>query len=178
MQKKVNIEKAIRRKYPEQVVLVTTVKPNGGTNVMAVGWVAIASSEPLMFMLGIDDGAFTYELIRKNREFVVAFPHDGMAAEVLFAGSRHGHDCDKISKCGIKVSKAAKIKAPLLTDAVANFECKLVDIYRPGDCPLVIGRVIAAHENVRAGLKRLYTVAPGHKLSGVKPAIVKIKKNG
>ena len=168
MQKKSNISKALKRKYPEQVVLVTTKKPDGGANVMAVGWVAIASGEPLMFMLGIDDGAYTHELIKKTKEFVVAFPNEKMAKEVLFVGTRHGRNCDKIAQSGLRVQKADKVKAPLLADAVANFECKLVDIYRPGDCPLIIGKVLAAHENVRPEVKRLYTVAAGYKMAGVR----------
>jgi flavin reductase (DIM6/NTAB) family NADH-FMN oxidoreductase RutF len=57
----------------------------------------------------------------------------------------------------------------LIADAVANFECKLDNIYQPGDCPLVVGKVIAAHENKDAKIKRLYTVDAGYKLSGVRP---------
>lgn len=169
MQKKISISKAIARKYPEQVVLVTTAKPKGGANVMAVGWVAIASSEPLMFVLAIDDGAYTYELIKKTKEFVVAFPNEDMAKEVLLAGSKHGHGCDKMTESGLQTQSASSVKAPLIADAVANFECKLVDIYQPGDCPLIIGKVVAGHENIKAGIKRLYTVGSGHKLSGIRP---------
>jgi len=169
MQKKANISRALKRKYPEQVVLVTTRSAQGKANVMAVGWVALASSDPVMFAIGIDDQAHTYELIRKTREFVIAFPNEKMARETLLAGTKHGHDRDKISESGLKIQKPAKVKAPLLADAVANFECKLVDIYRPGDCPLVVGKVVAAHENRNAQLKRLYTVGAGYKMSGVRP---------
>jgi flavin reductase (DIM6/NTAB) family NADH-FMN oxidoreductase RutF len=31
---------------------------------------------------------------------------------------------------------------------VANSECRLVQIIKPGDCPLVIGKVEAAHAHV------------------------------
>lgn len=169
MQKKTNIQKALNRKYPEQIVLVTTRKPAGGANAMAVGWVAIASEEPCMFALGIDDGAYTYELIRKTKEFVIAFPNEKMAREVLFVGTRHGRNRDKIAECGLQLQASEKVKAPLIADAVANFECRLVDIYRPGDCPLIIGKVVAASENIKADLRRLYTVGTGYKMTGVRP---------
>lgn len=169
MQKKVNIQKALKRKYPEQIVLVTTRKPEGGANVMAVGWVAIASEEPLMFVLGIDGGAYTHELIKKTKEFVVAFPNEKMAKEVLFAGTRHGQNCDKIAGSGLRIQKADKVKAPLIADAVANFECKLVAIYQPGDCPLIIGKAVSARENIESDLKRLYTIGAGYKMSGIRP---------
>jgi len=169
MQKKTNIQSALKRKYPEQVVLVTSARPEGGANVMAVGWVSIASGDPLMFALGIDDEAYTYELIGKSREFVVAFPCEDMAAAVLRAGSRHGRGIDKIAACSLKTAPATQVAAPILEDAVANFECVLAEVYRPGDCPIVIGKVVAAHENTNPAVRRLYTVAPGHKLAGVAP---------
>lgn len=156
MQKKTTVEKATARKYPEPVVLVTTHNPKGGDNVMAVGWTTTVSYKPRMILVAIDDAAYTYELIRKTKEFVVAFPSVKMAKATLYAGSRHGHKIDKIRGAGLAVQKARKVKAPLLRDAVANFECKLVKIFQPGDCPMIVGRVVAAHENKDGKLKRLY----------------------
>jgi flavin reductase (DIM6/NTAB) family NADH-FMN oxidoreductase RutF len=168
MQIKTTPEKALKRKYPEQVVLVTTRGRKGRNNVMAVGWVAIASDEPPMFVLAIDSGAFTYRLIRETGEFVVAFPNEKMGAAVLYAGSHHGHELDKFAALGLKRQKGAVVKAPLLTEAVANFECKLVRIIKPGDCPLLVGRVVAAHSHRNPAVRRLYTVGPGHRLAGVR----------
>lgn len=162
MQKKCRIEDAMKRKYPEQVVLVTTRSKKGRTNVMAVGWTCIVSGEPLMLALGIDDGSYTYQLIRETGKFIVAFPGEKMAKEVLFAGTRHGFDIDKIGESGLKTCKASVVRAPLLSDAVVNLECRLVEIYQPGDCPVVIGKVVAAHQNVNRSIKRLFTVDKNH----------------
>jgi flavin reductase (DIM6/NTAB) family NADH-FMN oxidoreductase RutF len=173
MQKQVKIEEAITRKYPEQVVLVTTCGKDGKTNVMAVGWITVASSDPLMFILGIDEEAHTYKLIKETGHFVVAFPHEGMSTETLHAGKCHGNGRDKISEAGLKTQEAKLVKSPLLADAVANFECELVDMIKPGDCAVVIGKVIAAHSNTNSSLKRLYTVNKEREhvftLSGIRP---------
>jgi flavin reductase (DIM6/NTAB) family NADH-FMN oxidoreductase RutF len=168
VQKKSKIEKALQRKYPEQVVLVTTRGLQGEPNVMAVGWVTIASSDPWMFVLGIDSGAYTFELIKKTKEFVVAFPHEGMGPQVLYVGTHHGRGCNKLSEAGIPTQKASKVRAPLIADAVSNFECRLVKIVQPGNCPLVVGEIVAAHVNEYKCLRRLYTVAPNHVLAGVR----------
>ncbi|MBU4199313.1 MAG: flavin reductase family protein [Verrucomicrobia bacterium] len=168
MQIQTTPEQALKRKYPEQVVLVATRNPKGRANVMAVGWTAIASEKPLMFMLAIDAGAFTYRLICETKEFVVAFPNEQMGPAVLYAGTHHGHKIDKIAVLRLKTQKAAKVKAPLIAAAVANFECRLVRIFKPGDCPLIIGRVVAAHRHRDASIRRLYTVGPGYRLSGVR----------
>ncbi len=168
MQKQVDIEKALERKYPEQVVLVATRNKEGKNNVMAVGWVAMASSEPVMFVLGIDEMACTYQNIIETKQFVVSFPSEKMAKETLFAGSVHGYKRDKIKEAGLKIQEAKIVNAPILVDAVANFECQLVEITKPGDCPLIVGKVVCAWENTDKKLKRLYTVGKNHKLAGVR----------
>lgn len=168
MQRAVAPAVALERKYPEQVVLVTSRSRNGHANVMAVGWIALASDDPLMFMLGIDAGAYTYPVICQTKEFVVAFPHEKMAAATRYVGSHHGRWIDKFALTGLATQRAKTVRAPLIAEAVANFECRLVKIIRPGNCPLLIGRVVAAHVNRRPALKRLYTVGPGHRLAGVR----------
>ena len=168
MQRQETIERALERKYPEQVVLVVTRSVEGRTNIMAVGWTGIASGEPLMFMLGIDSEAYTYELIRATKSFVVAFPSEQMGSAVLQAGSVHGRNRDKLAETGLATMPALHVAAPLLTDAVANFECELADIVQPGDCPLIFGRVVAAHVHTDPDLRRLYTVALGHVMGGIR----------
>lgn len=168
MQRESSVEQAVSRKYPEQVVLVVTRAAEDRVNVMAVGWTGIASGDPLMFMLGIDDGAYTYELIRAERSFVVAYPSERMGTAVLHAGSVHGHNRNKLAETGLATAAALHVRAPLLADAVANFECELVNIVQPGDCPLIFGRVLAAHVNTDPVLRRLYTVGPGHAMGGVR----------
>ncbi|HOW97219.1 MAG TPA: flavin reductase family protein [Kiritimatiellia bacterium] len=164
------IEEALARKYPEPVVLVTTRDHDGRANVMAAAWVCFASSEPWMFLLGIDAGARTYEVIVRTRQFVVAFPHEGMGRETLYAGTNHGHATDKFKETGLAMQDASVVRAPLVRDAVANFECELVEIYQPGDCPLIAGKVVAAHANRDADLRRLCLVGPDYRLGGLRPA--------
>ena len=164
MQKTAAISEAWARKYPEQVVLVITKSADNRINLMAVGWVCIVSDEPPMFLLGIDDPAYTLELIRNNREFVIAYPSQAMAKEVLFAGTNHGHQIDKGKMTGLAFETAKVVDVPLLADAVANFECRLVTEYRPGNCPLVVGEVIAAHENGDENVLRLVNWAKGYDL--------------
>ena len=117
-----------------------------------------------MFLLGIDDPAYTLELIRQNREFVIAYPSKAMAQETLYAGTTHGHDIDKGKISGLQFESASQVDVPLLSDAVANFECRLVTEYRPGNCPLVVGEVIASHVNTDESITRLVNAGKGYLL--------------
>ena len=131
---------------------------------MAIGWVCIVSDAPPMFLLGIDDPAYTLELIRESGEFVIAYPNKEMAKETLYFGTTHGHNIDKGLMSGLKFEPASKINVPLLSDAVANFECKLVTEYRPGNCPLVVGEVVASSVNSDETVRRLVNCGKGYKL--------------
>ncbi len=178
MQKTTSIEAALNRKYPEPVVLVTSGDIRTRANVMAVGWYTLVSSEPWMFLIGVDTGAFTHDLIRKYREFTVAFPSESMSRSVHFAGTVHGHRRDKIREAQLAIQPATQIRAPLIADAVANFECRLVRTLHPGDCPLFMGEIVAAHVARQSTRHRLYTVAPGYRLQGVRPhSSLELKKS-
>ena len=64
----------------------------------------------------------------------------------------------------MKFIPAEKVDVPLLADAVANFECKLVTEYRPGNCPLVVGEVVASHVNTDESVLRLVNCSKGYQL--------------
>lgn len=111
----------------------------GRVNLMAIGWVCIVSDDPPMFLIEIDDNAYTLELIRENKEFLIAYPSNAMEKATLYVGTTHGHHEEKEAKSGLKFTQAQKVKIPLLADVVANFECRFVTEYRPGNCPLIVG---------------------------------------
>lgn len=167
MQEQAAVEKALRRRYPEAVALVISASGDGRPNVMAVGWITLASSDPWMFALGVDEGAYTYRLLRRSREFVVAFPSEAMARETLFVGTHSGRNVDKFAITRLRTQPAVVVRAPLLADAVANFECRLRRVVRPGDCPILFGEVMAAHVNVNPRLRRLYNWGRNYTLTGV-----------
>ena len=164
MQKLATVSEAWERKYPEQVVLAIAENAEGRVNLMAISWVCICSDEPPMFLIGIDDNAYTLELIRERGEFVIAYPSGAMAKETLYVGTTHGHNEDKGKISGLKFAPAAKVKVPLLADAVANFECRLVAEYRPGNCPLIVGEVVAVHVNADESTRRLVNCGRGYQL--------------
>ena len=87
-----------------------------------------------------------------------------MAKETLYAGTVHGHNIDKGKASGLAFSPASKVDVPILTDAVANIECKLVTEYRPGNCPLVIGEAVACHVNTDETIQRLINAGSGYQL--------------
>ena len=166
MQKQVKYEQAIKTKYPEQVVIAVARDKNGRANPVTLGWTMIVSGGPPMMAIGVYKGHYSVKCIRCSKCFTVAYPSSNMAKAALFFGSHSGRDTDKFAELPCKTAPAKKIDSVLLTDAVANFECRLVSETKAGDHIIFVGRVVASHINTKSK-KRLYTVAPGHKLGSV-----------
>ena len=161
MQVNTTYEDAIRRKYPEQVVVAIAKAADGKCNPMAVGWTMITSGEPPMLAIAIRLGRHSLNAIQHSREFVISFPSPTMADDVLFFGTKSGRVVDKLAACGTGTQPAAKIDCVILSDAVANFECELEAELTTGDRMLVVGRVVAAHVNEDPAVCRLYSLGDG-----------------
>jgi flavin reductase (DIM6/NTAB) family NADH-FMN oxidoreductase RutF len=166
MQKPVTFEKAVKTKYPEQVVIVIAKDKKGKPNPVTLGWTMIASYGPPMMAIGVYKGHYTVKCIRHSKCFTIAYPSSDMAKAALFFGEHSGRDTDKFAQFDTKTSVAKKINSILLTDAVANFECRLVKQIATGDHITFVGQILAAHINKKPK-KRLYSLGTGHKLGSV-----------
>lgn len=163
MQKQVDYSEAIKTKYPEQVVIVVAKDKNGKANPVTLGWTMIASGTPPMMAIAVASTHYSIECIRHSKCFTIAFPSADMAEAALFFGSKTGRNTDKFAEFDCKTEPAKQVDSVLLTDAVANFEYTLESQTAAGDHIIFVGKVVAAHTNTEPK-KRLYSIAPGHKL--------------
>lgn len=166
MQKKTSFEKAIKTRYPEQVVIAIAKDKKGMANPVTLGWSMLTSSEPPMIAIAVYKGHYSIGAIRHSKCFTIAFPAPLMSEAALFYGSHSGRDTDKFAEFPCLASPATKIDGILLDDAAANFECRLVWEKKAGDHIIFIGNVVASHVNTKHK-KRLFTLTAGHKLGGV-----------
>jgi len=161
MQVKTTYGKAVARKYPEQVVIAMAKDAQGKFNPITLGWTMITSGQPPMLAISVGLTRYSLAAIRQSREFVVCFPSSTMASDVLFFGTKSGRDVDKLAVQGTKTQPATEIDGVLLSDAVANFECKLESEFETGDHVLFVGRVVASHVNKDPTVRRLYNLGDG-----------------
>lgn len=143
--KRIPSSEALKRKYPEWIVLVVTMDQQGQVDVMPAGWCMVTSGRPLMFAVSVHPHRHTHTLLREAGEFVIAFPAVGQGPAVWYCGSHSGRDVDKIAHTDLELLPAAEIKTPLIKGAVANFECRLVQQMDTGDHTIFVGEVVAAH---------------------------------
>jgi len=159
---------AIKRKYPEPIAWATCADAAGNPNAIALGWCMCTSGEPPMLAISVGLPRYSHQLIDDAGEFVVVFPSHEMKDATMLVGTKSGRDGDKMAEAGVKLLPATRVKAPLVDNACANFECKLAGKLLTGDHTIFAGEVVASHvgpEDVR----RIYTTGGQPPFSTMRP---------
>jgi flavin reductase (DIM6/NTAB) family NADH-FMN oxidoreductase RutF len=120
------VQKIRRFLEPGPIVLVSS-QWKGEIDVMAMGWHTMLEFEPALFGCLISEGNHSFNLIRQSKECVINLPTIDLANKVVSIGNCHGGDIDKFSRFNLTPQRGLKVKAPLIRECYANFECKLHD---------------------------------------------------
>jgi flavin reductase (DIM6/NTAB) family NADH-FMN oxidoreductase RutF len=160
MQQQVSLSQAWERKYPEQVVMVTTVSAEGRPNIITLGWAMPTSGRPPMCAISIGTPRYSHALLEQIPEFVLSFPAEDMEAAMLLCGTKSGREVDKFRETGLTALSAALVRPPLIGEAVTNMECRVVGTLRTGDHTVFAGEIVAVHHSTRAA-RRLYNFGEG-----------------
>jgi flavin reductase (DIM6/NTAB) family NADH-FMN oxidoreductase RutF len=111
---------------PGPIVLVSS-RWKDETNIMTMGWHTVMEFTPALVGCIIAGSNHSFELIRKSGECVINIPTVDMIDQVIGIGNSSGADVDKFKKFRLTAEDAMHVKAPLIKECYANFECKLVD---------------------------------------------------
>ena len=166
MQSETLYNKAIGKKYPEQVVIVLAREKSGRVNPITLGWTMLTSHDPPMMAFSVGFRRYSLGVLREAQECVIAFPSELQAEETLLFGTKSGRDTDKMELSGVSTVPAKLVDCVLLEDAVANFECRLNGEFETGDHVIFAGEIVASHINADAP-GRLYTLGKGYKMGGL-----------
>lgn len=142
--KHVSVSEAMSRKFPEWIVMVLSVDPQGVPNIMPAGWAMVCSGDPKYVAVSIAYERYTYDCIHQSGDFVFAWAGKGQEQLVADTGSTSGANIDKFSEFSIPHAEAAEVNVPLLEGAAANLECHVVHEYASGDHAIFVGEVVAA----------------------------------
>ena len=147
----INIGRAQRLTAPCPFALLTSLRDDGGTNVMAVSWWSYLSNHPPTLGACLSNKGLSGELIRRNGEFALCVVGEELKDAALRCGQVSGRKLDKAAELGVPLEEAAKIKAKVVSGCRVVFECRLVDTKEVGDHTLYIAEPVAIRgdESVR-----------------------------
>ena len=136
-------------KFVTNVGLITSYGPNG-PNIMAAEWTHQVSYSPGLIAISIGLGKTTNENIQVTREFGVSLAADDQNIIASIAGRSNGRQVNKIAalkELGFKFYNAKKIGTLMVSGAILNIECKVINIVEVGDHTLFIGEVLEVSAN-------------------------------
>lgn len=102
------------------------------------------SFSPPLVALGVSPAHASYKLLKAGRVFTINVLADQQQSLAAHFGTQSAQAVDKLAALRWRPGKTG---APLLADALAHFDCEVVDDIAAGDHRLVTGRVVDAAMN-------------------------------
>lgn len=128
--------------YPIPAVMVTSGDMEN-SNIITVAWTGIINTNPAMVYISIRDTRYSYNIIKKNKEFVINLTTENLAYKTDWCGVKSGKDVDKFKEMNLTKEKAKFVKCPLIKESPVSIECKVVDEKKLGSHTMFIAEVLS-----------------------------------
>ena len=129
--------------YPLPAVMVSCGSSREEYNIVTVAWTGIICTEPAMCYISLRKSRHSYEIIKKNKEFVINLTTKKLAFATDWCGVKSGKDFNKFKEMKLTPVKAQKIKAPLIDESPVNIECIVKEIKPLGSHDMFISEIVA-----------------------------------
>ena len=128
--------------YPIPAVLVScgTMKKS---NLITIAWTGIINTNPAMVYISVRPTRYSYEMIKKQGEFVINLTTEKLAFATDWCGVKSGKEHDKFKEMHLTKEKANFVKCPLIKESPVSVECKVKEIRDLGSHHMFIAEVLA-----------------------------------
>jgi flavin reductase (DIM6/NTAB) family NADH-FMN oxidoreductase RutF len=92
-----------------------------------MGWHTVMEFAPSLIGCVIASRNHSFQMIRESGECVINLPTTELVDAVVGIGNCSGARIDKFAKFGLTPDEALEVKAPLIRECHASFECRLHD---------------------------------------------------
>lgn len=131
--------------YPIPAALVTCGDNEENYNIITIAWTGTICTDPAMTYISIKPERYSYDIIKKNKEFVINLTTEDLARATDFCGVRSGRDLNKFKEMNLTPEKATKVKAPLIAESPVNIECRVEKIIELGSHHMFMAKVLAVN---------------------------------
>ena len=131
--------------YPLPVVMVSVTDGKGNDNIITIAWAGTICSDPPMVSISVRPERYSYEMIKKTREFVINLTTEELAKATDYCGVKSGREVDKFAELKLHKEKATHVAAPMIEEAPISLECRVKKIEKLGTHDMFIAEVLAVH---------------------------------
>lgn len=135
--------------YPVPAVLVSCGNSPEEHNLLTISWVGTICTNPPMCYISIRPERHSYEIIKKNMEFVINLTNEEMAFAADWCGVKSGKEFNKFEEMNLHPEQGQLVNAPIVKEAPLCIECKVKQIIPLGSHDMFIAEVV----NVQADSK-------------------------
>lgn len=128
--------------YPLPAVLVSCGATPDEYNVLTVAWTGTVCSDPAMCYISVRPERHSYDIIKRNGEFVINLTTEELARATDWCGVRSGRDYDKFAEMGLTPVPATVVKAPIIAEAPVSIECRVRNIVPLGSHDMFVAEVV------------------------------------
>lgn len=137
--------------YPLPAVMVSCGSNPEEHNIITIAWTGTICSDPPMCYISVRPNRHSYDIIKKNGEFVINLTTKELAKATDWCGCRSGNKYNKWNEMGLTPGEAKIVKAPIINESPVSIECKVKEIIDLGVHHMFIANVV----NVRVDDKYL-----------------------
>lgn len=152
------LTKAFTLIEPGPVILVTT-SDGRKDNVMTLTW-SMVLDFAARFAITTGPWNHSFAALCATRECVLAIPPVDLIDTAVGIGTCSGRDTDKFAKFGLTRAKGQSVGAPLISECLANIECRVVDLIERHNIVVLEG-VAAWFDSTRKEQRLIHAVGDG-----------------
>ena len=135
--------------YPVPPVMVSCGAEGEKPNIITVAWAGTVCSDPPMVSISVLKERYSYEIIKRTKEFVINLPDRSMARACDYCGCTSGAKTDKFADTGLTKGKSLTVGAPTIEEAPVSIECAVKKILPLGSHDMVLAEVKAVQADSR-----------------------------
>ena len=128
--------------YPLPAVLVSCGATPEEYNLLTIAWTGTICTNPPMCYISVRRERHSYDILKKNREFVINLTTEDMAFATDWCGVRSGREYRKFEEMHLTAGEAKCVKAPIVQEAPICIECKVKEIIELGSHDMFIAEVV------------------------------------
>lgn len=131
--------------YPLPAVMVSVTDGQGNDNIITVAWTGTICTNPPMVYISVRPSRYSYEMLKKTREFVINLTTEELAFATDYCGVRSGRDVDKFKEAHLTKEPAQFVKAPMIKESPVSIECRVTEVKELGSHHMFLAEVLAVH---------------------------------
>jgi flavin reductase (DIM6/NTAB) family NADH-FMN oxidoreductase RutF len=131
--------------YPLPAVMVSCGTIPEEFNIITISWTGTICTDPPMCYISVRPGRHSYNIIKKNGEYVINLTTKALAYATDWCGVKSGKTYKKFIEMGLTPVAASKISTPLINESPVNIECIVREIKELGSHHMFISEVVAVN---------------------------------